>query len=132
MATTTAAITLTSSDLTTDALSLSSTATLTKAGSSVGLDQTTGVGRKHYATASQNQPLLLASNYTNAKQHKVYIKNTSSSDTETVRVEVGGSNLALGNLSGGDWAFIPWNGENDIDVTTSANAMTVEFMVINE
>ena len=132
MATITASIRLTSGDMMDNAVAITNTATLTKAGSSVGLDQTTGVGRKHYATASENQPLLLAANYTSEKQHKVYIKNTSSSDTETVRVEVGGSNLALGNLSGGDWAFIPWNGENDIDVTTSANAMTVEFMVINE
>jgi len=47
MATTTAAITLTSADLLTDALSLSATNTLYKAGSTVGLDQTTGMARVH-------------------------------------------------------------------------------------
>ena len=48
MATTTATITLSSSDLTGDALSLSSTATLTKAGTLTGLDQFTGVARKTF------------------------------------------------------------------------------------
>ena len=46
MATTTATITLASSDITGDTLSLSTTATLTKADSNEGLDQTQGVGRK--------------------------------------------------------------------------------------
>ena len=45
MATTTATITLSSADLTGDALSLSTTATLTKAGTVTGLTQFTGVGR---------------------------------------------------------------------------------------
>ena len=47
MATTTATITLASSDITGDTLSLSTTATLTKADSNEGLDQTQGIGRKH-------------------------------------------------------------------------------------
>ena len=52
MATTTAAITLTSDDLLTDALSLSATNTLYKAGTTTGLDQTTGM-TKAYLTATQ-------------------------------------------------------------------------------
>ena len=54
MATTTAAITLTSADLLTDALSLSATKTLHKAGSTVGLDQTTGM-TKAYLTATKKR-----------------------------------------------------------------------------
>ena len=46
MATTTATITLASSDLLTDALSFSTTAELTKAGSSTGVDQAIGLSRK--------------------------------------------------------------------------------------
>ena len=79
MATTTATITLSSSDLTGDALSLSTTATLTKAGVTTGLDQTTGVARKFYATQQSNEGLILAADYTDDKAHKVYIKNTSTS-----------------------------------------------------
>ena len=46
MATTTASITISSGDLTGDALSLSNSTQLKKAGVSTGLDQTTGVARK--------------------------------------------------------------------------------------
>ena len=49
MATTTAQLTLSSSDLTSDALSLTKTATLTAAGSSTtGLSETSGIARKKY------------------------------------------------------------------------------------
>lgn len=129
MATTTAAITLTSTDLTSDSLSLSSTATLTKAGVATGLDQTTGVARKFYATASNNV-LIKAADLPDGQQ-KVYIKNTSSSDSETVQIELGATQV-MGKLSGGDWAFFPWDGATDIEVTTSAVNMTVEYMVIFE
>jgi len=49
MATTTATITLASTDLLTDSLSLVSAATLTDAGGSTGMTQTTGVSRKNIA-----------------------------------------------------------------------------------
>ena len=49
MATTTATITLNSADITGDALSLNKTATLTKANSSTGLDQFTGITTVIYA-----------------------------------------------------------------------------------
>jgi hypothetical protein len=51
MATTTATVTLSSSDLSSQALSISSTTTLLKAGLTSGIDQTTGLNRKLYATA---------------------------------------------------------------------------------
>lgn len=132
MATTTASITLSSGDLTGDALSLSSTATLTKADSATGLDQTTGVARKFFATAQANTTLIAAADYTASKAHKVYIKNTSTSNSEYIKVEIGGSNTSLGRLYGGDWLFMPYDGENDIDIDTSAVNMTVEYLVIYE
>ena len=132
MATTTATITISSSDLTGDALSLSSTATLTKAGNATGLDQTTGVARKFFASAQSNTTLIAAADYTAGKAHKVYIKNTSTSNSEYVKVELGASNLSLGFLYGGDFMFIPYDGENDIDIDTSDVNMTVEFLVIYE
>ena len=132
MATTTASITISSGDLTGDALSLSTTATLTKANSSTGLDQTTGVARKFFASAQANTTLIAASDYTAGKAHKVYIKNTSTSNSEYIKVELGASNLSLGFLYGGDFMFIPYDGENDIDIDTSDANMTVEFLVIYE
>ena len=100
MATTTASVTISSGDLTGDALSLSSTSTLTKAGSATGLDQTTGVARKFFAAAQTAYNLIAAADYTADKAHKVYIKNTSTSNSEFITIEVGSSNLSLGRLFG--------------------------------
>lgn len=132
MATTTATLTLSSSDLTGDSLALSTTATLTKAGVLTGLDQTTGVARKFYATAQTATTLIAAADYTADKAHKVYIKNTSATASEFVTLEVGATNLSLGRLYAGDWCLLPYDGNNDIDIDTSAVNMTVEYMVIYE
>ena len=132
MATTTATITLSSADLTGDALALSSTATLTKGGTLTGLDQTTGVARKFFAAAQANTNLIAAADYTAGKAHKVYIKNTSTTAGEFIKVELGASNLSLGFLYAGDWLFMPYDGENDIDIDTSDVNMTVEYLVIYE
>ncbi len=132
MATTTATITLSSADLTGDALALSSTATLTKGGTLTGLDQTTGVARKFFAAAQANTNLIAAADYTAGKAHKVYIKNTSTTAGEFIKVELGSSNLSLGFLYAGDWLFMPYDGENDIDIDTSDVNMTVEYLVIYE
>ena len=122
MATTTATLTLSSSDLTGDSLALSTTATLTKAGVLTGLDQTTGVARKFYASATTNGTLLAAAGYTADKAHKIYIKNTSSTAAEFIKITIGSSNVAL----------LPWDGANDIDIDTSATNMTIEYMVVFE
>lgn len=129
MPTTTATLTLNSADLTGDALALSTTATLTKAESTVGLDQTTGVARKIYSAATTADNIVAAADYTDDKAHKVYIKNLSTSQDEFVTIEVGSSNVQLGRLYGGDWAFLPYDGTNDIDIDTSA-ALTIEYAVI--
>ena len=133
MATTTATLTLSSSDLTGDALSLSTTATLTKAGSATGLDQTSGVGRKT-TTATTQYTLFDGSDYTADKAHKVYIKNTSTVLTEYVTVEM--NSEAIGRLYAGDWMFFPWGANadtNDIKLAPSvATTLTVEYLIVSE
>ena len=135
MATTTASLTLSSGDLTGDALSLSTTTQLTKAGTATGLDQTTGVARKFYASAQSNTALIAAADYTDDKAHKVYIKNISSTASEYVTIKIGATEV--GRLYAGDFLFIPWSADTtstaaDIDIDTSAVNMTVEFLVIYE
>jgi|TARA_B100000085_G_scaffold221060_1_gene205939 hypothetical protein len=132
MATTTATLTLNSADLTGDALALSSTATLTQAGNTTGLDQTTGVARKTFATAQTATNLLAAADYTDDLAHKVYIKNISTNAAEYITIEFDGPTdvLNMGRLYANDWAFFPWDGTTDIDIDTSATNMTVEFAVI--
>jgi len=130
MATTTATITLSSSDLTGDALSLSSTSTLTKAGTLTGLDQTTGVGRKT-TTATSQYTLVDKADFADDKAHKVYIKNTSTVATENAVITV--ESQLLGRLYAGDWCLLPYNGDTDIKITPSVStSFTVEFMVIYE
>jgi hypothetical protein len=132
MATTTATITLSSSDLSSQALSISSTTTLLKAGLTAGVDQTTGLTRKLYATAQTATTLIDAADYTDAKAHKVYIKNVGTSTTEFFTIELGASNILIGRLYGGDWMFIPYGGEHDIDIDSSDVNMQLEYMVIYE
>lgn len=132
MATTTATVTISSADLTGDALSLSTTATLTKAGVTTGLDETTGVSRKTFATAQTAYNLITAADYTTPIAAKVYIKNPSATAAEYINIELGATNVVLGRLYAGDWTLLPWDGANDIDIDTSAVNMTVEWMVIYE
>lgn len=136
MATTTATITLQSADLTGDALALSRTASLTKAGFTNGLDQTTGVGRKTTQTTTQQtlfpEALYAPEGVDNAKRaHKVYLSNTSTTASEHFTISIGSQ--VVGHLYAGDWAFFPWDGEGDIKFTPSvATSMTIEFMLIYE
>ena len=130
MATTTATITLSSSDLSSQSLSISSTTQLLKAGLTEGLDQTTGLNRKLYATAQTGATLIDAADYVNNKAHKIYIKNVGTSTTEffTIKMEPN----TIGRLYGGDWMFIPYDGGADITFDSNAVNMTLEHMVIYE
>lgn len=131
MATTTAQLTLSSGDLTGDALQLSSVATLTGHASNTGLAHTTGVNRVTLGTATREYILVDARDYSSGnKAHKLYIKNLSSSNSQLFEIFCGSQ--SIGNLYGGDWLFIPFGGAADIKITSSANNMSVEYMVIYE
>jgi hypothetical protein len=130
MATTTATITLSSSDLSSQALSISSTTTLLKAGLTSGIDQTTGLNRKLYATAQTGAALITAADYVDSKAHKVYIKNVGTSTTEFFTMQIGG--VTIGRLYGGDWMFIPYDGGADITFYSNAVNMTLEHLVVYE
>jgi len=143
MATTTAAITLTSADLLTDALSLSATNTLYKAGTTVGLDQTTGM-TKAYLTATTEVdifPTLIEGSMAFAgKSSWVYICNKSEDETEFATIKISGN--IIGKLYAGDYLWMPWNmsedGDTDnkhadIQLTPSvATGMWFEWCMINE
>ena len=135
MATTTVTLSISSNDLTGDALALSSTTNINKAGTTTGLDQTTGVARKFFASTQSNTALIAAADYTDDKAHKVYIKNISTTASEFVTIKIGATEV--GRLYAGDFLFIPWSADTtstaaDIDIDTSAVNMTVEYLVIYE
>ena len=133
MATTTAAITLTSADLLTDALSLSATKTLHKAGSTVGLDQTTGMAKAYLTATTQVDifpPLIDGSIAFKGKTSWVYICNESEDETEYAIVKLSGN--VIGKLYGGDFLWTD-NKHADIQLTPSvATGMWFTWCCINE
>ena len=131
MATTTATITLSSTDLLSDELSLNTTATLTAAGNSTGLTLASGLSRKK--TGNTNEyTLFAAADYTDDKAHKVYLKNISTTAAQYFEIQVAGT--VVGKIYAGDWALFPWSADStgtncDIDITPSAADMTLEYML---
>ena len=133
MATTTASLTISSGDISSDAISISVSETFYKAGTTIGLDQTTGMAKIDCGgTAFSNKNIALASGYSGSKNHKLFVRNPGTSTTDYVTVVVGGSHIVLGRLYGGEFLFTPWAGDQDIDVSTSATNMAVEYMIISE
>ena len=143
MATTTAAITITSADLLTDALSLSATNTLYKAGTTVGLDQTTGMARAYLTatTVVDIFPQLIEGSIAfENKSSWVYICNKSEDETEYITVKI--CENEIGRLYAGDYIWMPWsmresvnanNHHGDITVAPSvATGMWLEWTCINE
>jgi len=120
MATTTATITLSSSDLLSQPISLSKTMTLYK-------DQTTATGleQMNYHRAiiptgtafdliPESAALANNSNY-------VYIVNKNTDVTDFVVITILGE--VIGSLYGGDFLFIPWN----CDLTAADTDSTIEI-----
>ena len=136
MATTTAQITLTSTDIADNALSISNTMTLTTAGTETGLTETTGLARKKIASSSLADLITVANtDVTAAKSAKVYIKNMNDRGDGTKYVDILIKTREIGRLYGGDWMFIPWSGGSgeDIEYTASdTTETTLEYCVFYE
>ena len=139
MATTTAQITLTSTDIADNALSISNTMTLTTAGTETGITETTGLARKKIASSSLADLITVANtDVTAAKSAKVYIKNTSTATDKYGLVGIGdssGTPIYIGRLYGGDWMLIPWDANSGEDITmtmSDTTATIIEYMVFFE
>ena len=129
MATTTATITLSSTDLLTDSLSLTSTQTLYN-----NPDFCNGLARKKITstaigTTSGQVILYTADDMTPGTTAYIYIKNLSTTSTDYVFVYTGSANIL--KMAGGDWALLPWNAsDNSLSAWAVTNPTSVEFMVI--
>jgi|TARA_B110000240_G_scaffold194630_1_gene242611 hypothetical protein len=120
MATTTATITLSSSDLLSDNLSLSATMNLYKGGTTAtGLDQMnyhrlvvpTGTS---FDLIEESAALTEDANY-------VYIVNKNTDVTDYVKISINAEEI--GRLYAGDWLFMPW----DCDLSAAANDSSIEI-----
>jgi len=139
MATTTATITLASSDIADNALSISNTMTMTTAGTTTGITETTGLARKKVASASLADLITVANtDVTAAKSAKVYIKNTGTATDKYGLIGIGdssGTPIYLGRLYGGDWMLFPWDANSGEDITLTMSDATetiIEYMVFFE
>ena len=114
----TASVSLSSAagDLVTNALTLSDSTTLTKAGSATDIANTSGLARK--TTASTDQyTLFKADEYTADRAHKIYLKNTSTTATEFFTVSY--DDEIIGRLYAGDWALLPWSATDGVKAAFS-------------
>ena len=130
MATTTATISLSSSDIGDNALSISNTSTFYTAGTNTGITETTGLAR--VKTNSGNNTILLdhgltsgvAADVTADKSAKVYIKNINDRGDGTKFVNILLAAVEIGRLYGGDWMLIPWSGGSGKDIEYTASDTT--------
>ena len=131
MATTTAAVTLTS-DLLSDNMSVSASTTCMKAGSAAdGLDQM-DMGYLELASGTQKN-LLDATALGTSKANKVYICNESTDETYYVDVMINA--MAVGKLYAGDWMFLPWSAidtDADIMITSQNGTNKLTYTVFHE
>jgi hypothetical protein len=135
MATTTATITLSSADLLSDNLSLSSTTTLYDANTTTGLTQYE-MGRVLIPSSNTNSILIKATAAGAGDSSRVYIANKNTDVTHYVVISI--DSVELGRLYSGDWMFIPWSQadtDHDIEIycpTALATTCDVEYMVFNQ
>ena len=125
MATTTAAITLTSSDLLTNALALSASTSLNKGDTTAtGLDQFR-MERFKIATGTQFD-VIEATTAASEDANYVYLINKNTDPTHYVIISLW--DVVVGRLYAGDWMFIPWDADT-VAVGAGGSAIEVEALV---
>ena len=131
MATTTAAVTL-SSDLLSDNMSVSTSTTCMKAGTTAdGLDQVK-MGYNKIPTGTSFD-LLDATTLGIDKAAKVLIANDSEDETYYVTIVIDAK--TIGRLYAGDWMFIPWNQDDathDLEITATTGTNLITWMCFHE
>ena len=144
MATTTATITLSSSDIADSSFSISNTATLTNVGTDTGMTKTTGLSRLEFS-ATTRIVLFGAGGSTDStpgtgtglriNKGRFYIKNLNARGDGSKYVKLLIDEVEIGRLYGGDWAFYPWDGGSgqDLEVQPSSTTdTTLEYIMFYE
>ena len=138
MPTTTATISLSSADLLSDELALSTTMTLTKTTTSTGIEHTTGLSRKVVkstakGTTSGQVTLYTADDF--AAIGYLYVKNTATTVGHRIYIyddSTSGDPIQF-QLDAGDWGFIPMHGDKTyMAYSPGGNDPTVEWMVMGQ
>ena len=132
MATTTAAVTLTS-DLLSDNMSVTTSTTCMKAGTTAdGLDQL-DMGYIELASTDNQKQFIDATTAGVGKANKVYICNESTDETYYIAIMIDG--MMVGHLYAGDWMFLPWDANDaaaDIEIQAYNGTNKVAYAVFHE
>ena len=138
MATTTASVSISSSDLMPGgSLSINANSTLMKAGLTTGLNQMesgvmdipTGIEFRLGPLATQAGPVA---DNTHDIGSYLYICNKSTEDT--YYLDWGIHETMMGRLYAGDWMFIPWNASDDdaeIEIEAQTGTNSIEWAFFN-
>ena len=130
MATTTAAVTLTS-DLLSDNMSVSASTTCMKAGTTA--DGLTQMEYGYVEVATGDEYDIIATTPTATKASKLYVKNHSTDETYYIAITQNAQ--AIGRLYGGDWMFIPADFHDaaaDIAITSNGGTNKIEYALFHE
>tara|TARA_R110002020_G_scaffold474606_2_gene706420 strand:- start:298 stop:723 length:426 start_codon:yes stop_codon:yes gene_type:complete len=130
MATTTATISLATSDLADSSFSVSNTATLTNIGTATGMTKTTGISR--IETSATTKIVLFGAGgssdsgpgTTAINKGKFFIQNLNARGDGSKYVKLLMDTVEIGRLYGGDWAFYPWGGESGQDLEIQPSSTT--------
>ena len=132
MATTTATITLTSTDLLSDSLSVTSTQPLYKAGTTTGIEQYES-GRVEVPGDNNIYILLDSTTAAVNKGNRVYVANKNTDETHYVIILL--DETVIGRLYAGDWMFIPWSQVDaaaNLEVRAPNEVNTLEYAIFHE
>ena len=122
MATTTATVSISSSDLQPgNSLSLNASSTLMQTGLTTGLElMEMGAGK---LLESSDRDALQEALGTADTANWVYICNNATDDTHYIKVGI--HETVIGNLGAGDWMWMPWNmGHADNELNIEAEGYT--------
>ena len=128
MATTTAQIVISSTDLLSATLTINNTRTLKQSGGT-DIAETTGLA----VTKSGDTniyTIYAAADFNDDEAAKVYIRNNDTTHANFVTITLGSQ--VLGRLYGTDWALIPWDCTDDFKVTNSNSGTSIEHMLFHE
>ena len=141
---TTAAISITSDITENIPFSVNASMTMTQAGTTLDLEETTGLAQRTFSGNTTQVVLLDVSTFGaitagGAVAHKVYIRNTGTDKTKGFKVflaDTTDDTEEIGTLYGQDWMLMPWlasDANEDVMVQpSSSDKMTLEYAVFHQ
>ena len=141
---TTAAISITSDITDSISFSINESMTMHQAGTTLDLEETTGLAQRTFSGNTTQVVLLDVSTFGaitagGAVAHKVYIRNTGTDKTKGFKVflaDATDDTEEIGTLFGQDWMLMPWlasDANEDVMVQpSSSEKMTIEYAVFHQ